>query len=47
MMASLAVVILTLNEKENIRECIKTASFADEVLVVDSGSNDGTQDIAC
>ena len=46
-MASLAVVILTLNENENIRDCIKTASFADEVLVVDSGSNDGTQDIAC
>ena len=46
-MASLAVVILTLNEKENIRDCIRTASFADEILVVDSGSNDGTQDIAC
>ena len=46
-MASLAVVILTLNEKENIRECIETASFADEVLIIDSGSNDGTQDIAC
>lgn len=37
---------LTLNEEANIARCIKSAPFVSEVVVVDSGSTDGTRDIA-
>ena len=39
---SLAVVIVAKNEAARIGDCIASASFADEVLVLDSGSTDGT-----
>ena len=42
----LAVLILTRNEEKNIEDCIKSASCADEVIVVDSGSTDATRSIA-
>lgn len=42
----LAVVILTRNEAQNIADCIASVAFADEILVIDSGSTDGTQEIA-
>jgi len=42
----LAVVILTRNEEKNIRAAIESASFADEIIVIDSGSTDGTEAIA-
>ena len=42
----LAVIILTKNEEQNIADCIASASFADEILVIDSGSTDQTQEIA-
>ena len=42
----LAVIILTRNEEKNIRDCIASADFADEVIVVDSGSDDMTCEIA-
>lgn len=42
----LAVVILTKNEEKNISDCIDSASFADEVLLIDSGSTDRTRAIA-
>ncbi|SFT66619.1 Glycosyltransferase involved in cell wall bisynthesis [Selenomonas sp. GACV-9] len=42
-MPRLAVLILTKNEEANIEECIKSASFADEIVVIDSGSTDSTQ----
>jgi heptosyltransferase-2 len=38
----LSVLIITLNEIENIESLIKNVSFADEVIVVDSFSSDGT-----
>ena len=43
---SLAVVIVAKNESANIAECVASASFASEILVLDSGSSDGTQTIA-
>ncbi len=42
-MVRLAVIILTKNEENNIEECIQSASFADEIVVIDSGSTDATQ----
>lgn len=45
-MPRLAVLILTKNEEKNIEECIKSVSFADEVVVIDSGSTDKTQEKA-
>ena len=45
-MLRLAVLILTRNEEAHIEACIKSASFADEIVVIDSGSTDKTQAIA-
>lgn len=45
-MHPLTVTIITLNEAAHIAAAIDSASFADEILVVDSGSTDGTTDIA-
>ena len=42
-MSDLAVIILTKNEEANIEDCIKSAMFADEIIVIDSGSTDKTQ----
>ncbi len=43
---SLTVVIVAKNEQRNITQCIASASFADEVLVLDSGSTDATVRLA-
>ena len=34
------------NEAANLRDCLASVSFAQEIVVVDSGSTDGTQAIA-
>jgi glycosyltransferase involved in cell wall biosynthesis len=41
-----SVTIITLNEAEHIAAAIDSAAWADEIIVVDSGSADGTADIA-
>jgi glycosyltransferase involved in cell wall biosynthesis len=38
--------VITLNEAANIPACLDALAWADEVLVVDSGSTDGTVDLA-
>ena len=43
---SLSVVIITRNEESNIGRTLASAAFADERIVVDSGSTDRTHDIA-
>ncbi len=45
-MQSLSVILITKNEAANIRDCIQSISWADEIIVVDSGSTDGTVAIA-
>ena len=41
----LSIVILTLNSEKYLAEVLKSCEFADEVVVVDSGSQDATEQI--
>ena len=42
----ISVYIIAFNEVEKIRDCINSVLWADEIVVVDSNSNDGTTEIA-
>lgn len=42
----ISVLIPVKNEADNLRACIESARFADEIVVVDSGSTDGSAEIA-
>lgn len=46
MQSKLSVVIIALNEALNLQKCAKSCAFADEILLVDSGSQDDTVAIA-
>jgi glycosyltransferase involved in cell wall biosynthesis len=43
---TLSIVIVAKDEADNIAECVASARFADEVLVLDSGSGDATVALA-
>lgn len=43
---SLSVVVITRNEAANLRACLESVPFADEIVVLDSGSTDETVAIA-
>ena len=43
----LSVVVLTLNEEPNISRCLASVGWADQVVVVDASSTDGTVSAAC
>jgi glycosyltransferase involved in cell wall biosynthesis len=45
-MPLLSVAIVTLNEERNLERTLSSVSFADEIVVVDSGSKDRTVEIA-
>jgi glycosyltransferase involved in cell wall biosynthesis len=45
-MGRLTVITLALNEERNIAQCLESVRWADEVIVVDSGSTDRTVEIA-
>lgn len=44
-MAELSVILITRNEAANIRACLESVAWADEIIVVDSGSTDATAEI--
>lgn len=45
-MAKLSVILITKNEAANIRACLESVAWADEIIVVDSSSTDDTVAIA-
>ncbi len=45
-MNKISVTIITKNEELNIEDCLKSISWADEIIVVDSGSTDKTVEIS-
>jgi glycosyltransferase involved in cell wall biosynthesis len=44
-MPKLSVIIIAKNEAHDIRDCLESIKWADEIVVLDSGSSDGTQAI--
>ena len=51
MKAPVSVFIMTLNEEFNLRRCVESLGWADEIIVLDSESSDGTcqlaEDLGC
>ncbi len=45
-LASLSVIVITQNEAHNIEACLRSVAFADQVVVLDSGSTDATVRLA-
>lgn len=45
-MATLSVVLIVRNEADNLAACLDTVSWAGEIVIMDSGSDDATLDIA-
>ncbi len=44
--ATLCIGVIAMNEAHRIRACLESAAFADQVVVVDSGSTDQTRELA-
>jgi glycosyltransferase involved in cell wall biosynthesis len=42
----LSAVLITRNAARHLRECLQSVAFADEIIVLDSGSSDATESIA-
>ena len=45
-MPGVSVIVITLNEAAHIEACLQSVAWADDVVVVDSGSTDGTPALA-
>ncbi len=45
-MTTLSAIIITKNEEAHLAQCLQTLQWADEIIVLDSGSTDATLDIA-
>lgn len=43
---TLGIAVLTLNEAQRIESCLRSAAFADQIAVIDSGSTDDTRERA-
>lgn len=44
-MNTISAIIICCNESKHIRSCLESVQFADEIVIVDSGSTDGTVQI--
>ncbi|MFH1190131.1 MAG: glycosyltransferase family 2 protein [Candidatus Omnitrophota bacterium] len=44
--APVSIVVITKNEEGNIADCLRSASWADEIIVLDDASSDSTVNIA-
>lgn len=42
----LSVILITKNEEANLKDCLESISFANEIIIVDSQSTDQTINIA-
>ena len=45
-MSKLSVIIITYNEEENIKDCLESVNWSNEIVIVDSFSSDKTVEIA-
>jgi len=45
-MPGISSIVVTLNEEDNIKDCLESIKWSDEIIVVDSGSTDKTVEIA-
>jgi glycosyltransferase involved in cell wall biosynthesis len=45
-LATLSVIVITKNETHNIQACLEAVAFADQCVVLDSGSSDNTCELA-
>jgi glycosyltransferase involved in cell wall biosynthesis len=45
-LSKISCVVITYNESKNIRRCLQSVSWADEIVVVDAHSTDDTREIA-
>lgn len=45
-MSKLGIILITKNESKNIKNCLESVKFADEIIIFDSGSTDNTIEIA-
>lgn len=43
---NLSVIVIAKNEQEMIKTCLKSLKWADEIIVIDNGSTDKTEEIA-
>lgn len=43
---TLSVIIIAKNEEEKLPDCLKSVAWADEIILIDSGSTDKTKEIA-
>lgn len=46
MRPTIAAVLIVKNEADNLAECLATLDWVDEIVVLDSGSTDNTQEVA-
>lgn len=42
----LSVIVIVKNEEDNLRRCLNSVRWADEIIVLDSGSSDNSVDVA-